>query len=132
MSLEIRFLDVQRDFPRLTEFWTQYGLPAVPLACLPPTGLVVEQDDVLLCGAFLVKSDTNLASIAFVSANPKADKKVRSEALDTLLLNLASLAKTSGFPLLAAATNVPALQARYERLGFLKTDENVVCYAGRT
>lgn len=128
--MQVTPIVLKRDFYQLQAFWTAKGLPPVPMKCLPPTGLVVQCGGFLICGGFLVKSDTNLASICFVSANPLADPSVRSQALDLLLQGLVATAKRSGFEMVSVATNVPALQARYKRLGFIVTDENVKCFLG--
>ncbi len=126
----LRELCLNTDWPLLSGFW-QRKLPAVPIECLPPTGLVATTEEgTLLCGAFLVKSDTNTASLAFVTGNPDVLKDERSEALDAVILALVEIAMKNGFTLVGVATNVPALQARYERLGFAQTDENVKCYGG--
>lgn len=133
--MRVRRLNTRTDFPILQKFWVAKGLPEVPEEFLPPTGLVVVDDDLfgetLFCGAYLVKSDAGLASIGYVAANPEIPKHLRSDALDLLILELAKLAKEAGFPMVSVSTNVKALQARYERLGFVKTDENVTHYAGR-
>ncbi len=126
----IRSLGLNTDWPLLAGFWgRKLGVPTVE--DLPPTGLVaVREDGVLLCGAFLVKSDTNTASLAFVCGNPDISKVERSEALDAVILSLVGIAMKNGFTRVGVATNVPALQARYERLGFALSDENVKCYGG--
>ncbi len=133
--MRVRRLNTRTDFPILQKFWTAKGLPAVPEEYLPPTGLVVVGDygfqETLFCGAYLVKSDAGMASIGYVAANPELPKHIRSKALDVLILELAGLAKEAGLPMVSVSTNVKALQARYERLGFVKTDENVTHYAGR-
>lgn len=126
----IRELGLNTDWPILAGFWAR-KLPIPEIEALPPTGLVaVREDGVLLCGGFLVKSDTNTASLAFVCGNPDVLKDERSEALDLVILTLVEIAMKSGFTRVGVATNVPALQARYERLGFALSDANVKCYGG--
>lgn len=127
----IRKLRLNTDWPTLHSFWQQKGLPPVPLELLPPTGVVAERvDGVLLCGGFLVKSDTAMASLAFICGNPHVEKAERGEALDAMILELVRLGMRSGFKAFGAATNIRALQERYERLEFIKTDENVTCFGG--
>lgn len=127
----LREIGLNTDWPILEGFWRQRGFPPVDIGALPPTGLVaVREDGVLLCGAFLVKSDTNVASLAFVSGNPDVLKDERSEALDSVILALVEIGMKCGFAVVGVATNIPALQARYERLGFALTDQNVKCYGG--
>lgn len=129
--MKIRRVNRPKDWPILENFWRQNGFPPVEPRSLPPTGVVaVREDGVLLCGAFLVKSDTNVASLAFVCGNPDVLKDERSAALDAVILALVEIALTQNFTCVGVATNIPALQARYERLGFQLTDENVKCYGG--
>lgn len=118
------------DFGILMGFWTHKGLPEVPEGFLPPIGRVVESDGTLLAAAFLIQSDTELASIAFVCGNPRINRVARSAALDLVLQELRVIAKQIGYRMLGAASNVPALQARFERLGLKQTDADVVCFGG--
>lgn len=128
----LRELSQEHDWPILHAFWRARGMQALNPRSLPPTGLVAvrEEDETLLCGAFLVKSDTNTASLAFVCGNPLVPREERSEGLDSVILALAGVAREAGYEVLGIATNVPALQARYERLGFRLVDENVKVYGG--
>ena len=119
------------DFGVLMKFWTHKGhLPEIPEGFLPPIGRVIEESGVLLAAAFLIQSDTEMASIAFVCGNPSADSLTRSKALDSVLQELKLIAKQIGYRMLGAASNVPALQARFERLGLTQTDRDVICYGG--
>lgn len=120
------------DYAEFMKAWChRQTLGPIPEQFLPPTGLVARADDgAFICCAFLVKSDARVASVSFVCGNPEVSKEARGQALDEMILELASLAKDGGFPMVAVATNVPALQARFARLGFTMTDENVKCYGG--
>lgn len=119
------------DFGVIQRFWTHKGLPPIVEDHLPAVGRVVETESgALLSAAFLVQSDTSLASFAFVCGNPEILSDARSEALDMVLKNLATVAKQIGYTQIGAATNVPALQRRYLKLGLEPTDMGVVCYGG--
>lgn len=129
--MTVRPVNLSKDWPVLEAFWRQKGYPQVDRSYLPPTGrVVVDSVGTLLCGGFLVKSDTSVATLAFVCGNPNISPDQRSEALDTLILELVELGIFLGFKVVGSATNIPALQARYERLGFAITDKNVKCYGG--
>lgn len=119
------------DYGVVMKFWTQKGLPVVPEEFFPAVGRVVETESgALLSAAFLVQSDTSVASFAFVCGNPEVLPDARSEALDFVLKQLAGLAKEIGYRQIGAATNVPALQKRFLKLGLQPTDLGVVCYGG--
>lgn len=128
--MEFEAYDPGKHYFEMMQAWTQRGLPAVPPEFLPPTGLRVVKNGSLLCGGFLVKSDTAVACVSFLYASPLASKTDRSEALDLLILKLSELAQQGGFTVVAASSNVPPLMARYARLGFKITDSNVTCFAG--
>lgn len=126
-----RHVVTAKDFEVLQSFWLAKGLPEVPLAHVPEFGVVIEEHDNIICGAYLVKSDAGIASIAYLAANPSVSKDLRHHALSKLLFELTVLARELGFSIICAATNVPALQKRYEEFGLTKTDENVTHYVGR-
>lgn len=129
--MRVRKLSLLNDWPILHSFWCAKGFPPLDPSLLPATGLVAERaDGVLLCGGFLVKSDTSLASLAFICGNPHIKKLERSQGLDAVILGLVDHAFKEGYQGVGMATHVPALQARYERLGFKLTDQNVKCYGG--
>ncbi len=127
----LRDIDLGKDYPSLLSFWTAKGQPTVPESLMPPIGLCAEEEGTLICGAFLALSDAGVGSVGFIAANPKADASERDQGLDMVLLALLDRAKKMGIKWVSAATNVTALQNRYEKLGFFKTDENVVHYARR-
>ncbi len=130
--MHARPLVIKDDYPILAKFWADKGQPPVPENCLPPLGLVVEDEGVIYCGAFLLKSDTTIACIGYLSANPDLPKSVRSTAIDFLIPEMVRLAKENGYTMITAATRIDALKKRYERMGFQKTDENVTYYARGT
>ena len=120
------------DIDALQGFWKAKGMPEVPLECFPPFGLVAVDDaGVLIGGAFLAFGDASVASVGFISANPTLTRDSRCEGLDACIEGLIGYAREMGVSVVSAATNVRSLQERYLKLGFFKTDENVVHFARR-
>lgn len=98
---------------------------------LPPTGVVISARGKPIVAGFLFKTDAKIATISGILSDPYSDKQVRGEALDYLILALADLGREAGFILISGGTNIPTLQARYKRLGFIETDVGV-SHFGRT
>ena len=127
----LRNLSKLDDWPTLHKFWQAKTGLEIDRKMLPPTGLVATREDgILLCGGFLVKSDTSMASLTCLVGNPLVLKDERSEALDSVILALVEIAMMSGFSQVGVATKVPALRARLERLGFAQLDDGLTCYGG--
>ena len=128
----LRLFDTVRDYPLWADWWEAKKLRPVPRDLLPSVGLTVSQPNgVPICMGFLGTDHGPAAALVNVAGNPTLPPKVRGAGLDRLMQALVDLARQSGYTVICAATNVPALQARYEKLGFFVTDRNVTHY-GRT
>ena len=96
----------------------------------PPTGFMVSDvDGRNIVAGFLFKTDANIAIMDFIISDPEPmTPSVRDKAVNFLLSTLVKEAYEGGFKLVTAATNLPRLGVRYERMGFLKADSNEVHY----
>lgn len=117
-------------YSHLKHWWNELETPGHDPWFLPPTGVVVEHEEELICAGFLLKTDAKVATICALVANPKVDKLVRSSAIDLMIESLLKKAVECGFGMVSAATNLKRLQQRFEDFGFIKGDENVTHYGG--
>lgn len=95
-----------------------------------PSGWVVEdqhegQPRPLAMG-FLYRTDSCIAWLEWVTAEPNVRRDVRGPAIDHLLSHIVAEARGQGFLSLFTATNVSALGARLEQAGFATTDRAMV------
>ena len=127
----LRELSRETDWPILHGIWVEKTQTCIAPVMLPPTGLVaVREDGVLLCGGFLVKSDTAMASLTCLIGNPSVLKDERDEGLDAVILALVEIAMQAGFSQVGVATTVQAVRDRLDRLGFVKIADGMTCYGG--
>jgi hypothetical protein len=125
MELVVAQIDLKEDFPVLERFWEERNFPSPPPEFLPPTGLLVKYEDTIVCAGFLFKTDAKVACIGHLISNPSTPGVIRNSALNLLLVSLESIARKEGFGMISSSTNLERLMRRYEKLGFIKTDDNV-------
>lgn len=111
----------REDYEALKGWWSAQKWEAPPLECLPTVGFMIED----VCAGFLYQTDSAFSWLEFVIANPDTDKKVRSEALDLVINALTKASKELGYKAIYTTLNHPKLIERYQKHGFMKTDEGI-------
>ena len=100
--------------------WTRwYELTPLPLQFLPQTGFVVEG----VAMGFMYKTDSKMAMIENLSANPTLPRETVTKALDLVVTAIADEGRRLGFEVLVGYTNVRAIVDRALRHGFTTDDE---------
>lgn len=116
----------------LSSWWLARKCPVPDQALMPPTGFVIFVKSSPVCAGFLFKTDANIAIISHVvSSTFEFDRDQRGDCLNLLISKLILEARDGGFKIVSASSNLKKLNARYEALGFVKTDVDEVHY-GRT
>lgn len=125
--LHSRTFNKEKDYTLWSQWWEHHERP-VPLSLVPDLGLIIDYNNVPLAAGFLAAPQGAAICMGNIAGNPNATKEHRNEALNFLIKSLLDLAKRSEYTVVCVSTNVPALKARYERLGFFVTDTNVTHY----
>lgn len=115
---QIRRIELDQDYPSACAWWKAHNWPVLPKEALPEVGYIVPE----ICAAWLYRSDSSIAWIEWIIANPESDKEVRSEALDLLIQTVSSHAKELGFKFLFSSASHPHLIERYKLHGFHISD----------
>jgi hypothetical protein len=126
---------VKEDYPQLEAWWKLHSWPPVPIEILPPNGIVIEyiQNGISrrICAGFLYLTDTPIAWLEYILANPLCDKLLRDRALDVLIPALLYRAKEVGKSVVFSSVEHPSLIKRYERHGGIKTDSHMTNFIWR-
>jgi hypothetical protein len=130
MELKVRPF-VKDDYQTLDAWWQLHKWSSPPLQALPPNGIVVETVSQRICAGFLYLTDSSIAWLEFVVANPMCDKLLRDKALDTLIPSLLYRAKELGKTTVFSSSVHPRLMNRYEKHGAVQTDVNVTHFIWR-
>lgn len=108
-----------KDYEMLCSWWKSKDFPCPPEVILPTTGYVCDE----IAAGFLYLSNSALAYVEWVVADPNADKQKRSEALDKLFDHVFAEAKKAGAIMLFTSSNIPPYMERVKKLGFMDGDK---------
>jgi hypothetical protein len=117
-------------FPFVADWLEKQKCPIPPRDLLPPTGIIVYMKGLPVCAGFLVKTDCCVAMISHLVADPDVHGEDRAAAIDALVESLTAIAMKDGWKSVsgACAETLPGMNARYNRLGFIKTDTGISHY----
>ena len=117
----------EQDLNDVHGWWEAHGWPALPLKLLPKLGVITEDDGHKYCAGWLYQTDSKVAILEWIVANPNAPRKPRSKAVDLVIETLCKHAKDLGFETIFSSL-VPKqerLIKRYETQGFIVSDRDM-------
>ena len=125
--MQIRPWDRDRDYDTLVKWWKEWEFGVVPKECLPPEGIMVENDGEALCaGGLYIGEGTQFGFMEWIVTNKQADHRLVHKALKECIDNIMSLAKDRGIKLVYTATKEQALHKRYQKYHeMILTESNV-------
>ena len=114
--MRIRPWDRDRDYDTLVGWWNDWEFGVVPKECLPPAGIIVEQDGMPVCaGGLYIGEGTQFGFMEWIVTDKKADQRVAHRALKECIDSIMQLAKDRGIKLVYTATKEQALHKRYQK-----------------
>ena len=115
------------DYDTLVKWWKDWEFGVVPKECLPPDGIIVEDEGKPICAAGLyIGIGTQFAFMEWVVANKKAHTIQTHKALVLCIDKIMELAKSRDIKLVYTATKEQALHKRYTKYhNMVLTESNV-------
>jgi|TARA_E500000178_G_C17033263_1_gene761811 hypothetical protein len=114
--MHVRKWDRNNDYDTLVSWWKAWEFGIVPKECLPPDGIIVEQDGKPLCaGGLYIGVGTEFAFMEWIVTDKNAESRKIHQALRICIDELINLGKSKGMKLIYTATKEQALQKRYEK-----------------
>ena len=114
--MHVRKWDRNTDYDTLVSWWQAWEFGVVPKECLPPDGIVVEEDGKPLCaGGLYIGVGTEFAFMEWIVTDKNAESRKTHQALRICIDELIDLGKSKGMKLIYTATKEQALQKRYEK-----------------
>ena len=123
-KFESRFFDQEADYELVCQWWKEQNWPPAPKEFLHQ-GLMITLGSQPIAAGFIFQTDSPMAILEWIIANPKVPFEVRGAALDALIEDLCFVAKKLGFSKVFTMTKHKRLIEREVEHGFLKTDEGV-------
>ncbi len=112
--MKYRKWSLDKDYPILVKWWTDWKFGTVPKECLPPDGIMVEIDGKPICaGGLYIGIGTQFAFMEWIVTDQQADKRVVHKSLKMCIDAIMELAKSKGMKLVYTATKEKELHKRY-------------------
>ena len=114
--MQSRKWDRDRDYDTLVKWWTDWEFGKVPKECLPPEGVIVEDNNKPLCaGGLYVGEGTQFGFMEWIVTDKHADSRKIHKALKMCIDTIMTKAKSMGLKLVYTATKEQALHKRYTK-----------------
>jgi len=117
MKMEIRAIDLEKDYPILTRWWKSHDWQPVAKEVLPPLGYVVCQKERMLMAGFLYTAGL-VSWFEWIVSNPDTTGRETIISLDMLVDHVGEVCKEKGILVTFHATNVKSLIKRLESKGY--------------
>ena len=92
--MQVRLWNVQQDYSILVKWWTDWKFGTVPKECLPPDGIIVEDEGKPVCaGGLYIGVGTQFAFMEWIVADKSANKRDIHKALRMCIDAIIELAK---------------------------------------
>lgn len=111
----------------LKSWWESWSWEAPSKDMLPENGsggIMIHKSGVNICAGFLYFTNAKSAWLEFIISNKEYKDNDRSEAIETLINCLSSIAKEKGFKYIYTSLKNPSLIKKYGKCGFIKGDSN--------
>jgi hypothetical protein len=126
--MEHRNWNLDQDYPILVKWWKDWQFGVVPKDCLPPDGIIVEEEGVPICagGLYIQPDKTKFAFMEWIVTDKAGNPKQTHKALRMCIDGIIDMAKQNGIKLIYTTTKVEALQKRYVKFHkFIPAESNV-------
>jgi len=97
--LNLRLIDLNKEYAEISSWWTKRGLSPIPLACLPSLGVIVEHGCGIAVGWCYIDQGGKIAVIDFITTNPSvAMGRTTNDAISHIIGFFEANAKQEGIP----------------------------------
>jgi hypothetical protein len=125
--MRVRFWDRDRDYDTLIKWWNDWEFGVVPKECLPPDGIMVEEEGTPVCaGGLYIGEGTQFGFMEWIVTDKQADQRLVHRALKKCIDSIMQFARDKGLKLVYTATKEQALHKRYQKYHqMVLTESNV-------
>jgi hypothetical protein len=125
--MQVRFWDRDSDYDTLVKWWNDWEFGVVPKECLPPDGIMVEEQGTPVCaGGLYIGEGTQFGFMEWIVTDKQADQRLVHRALKKCIDSIMQFAIDKGLKLVYTATKEQALHKRYQKYHqMVLTESNV-------
>jgi hypothetical protein len=111
----------ESDYLILSDWWKAWGWPVMAKDMLPDNGtggIMVENKGENIVAGFLYWSNSKLVWLDWIISNPDADKKIRKQAIEMLILTAEQMVKEAGSKYIMSISRSNSLLKIHEKIGW--------------
>ncbi len=111
----------ESDYLILSDWWKAWGWPVMAKDMLPDNGtggIMVENKGENIVAGFLYWSNSKLVWLDWIISNPNADKKIRKQAIEMLILTAEQMVKDAGSKYMMSISRSNSLLKIHEKIGW--------------
>ena len=111
----------ESDYEILSGWWKAWGWPVMAKDMLPDNGtggIMVENKGENIVAGFLYWSNSKLVWLDWIISNPNADKKIRKQAIEMLILTAEQMVKDAGSKYIMSISRSNSLLRIHEKIGW--------------
>ena len=111
----------ESDYEILSDWWKAWGWPVMAKDMLPDNGtggIMVENKGENIVAGFLYWSNSKLVWLDWIISNPDADKKIRKQAIEMLILTAEQMVKDAGSKYIMSISRSNSLLKIHKKLGW--------------
>ena len=125
--MQSRKWERDKDYDTLVKWWADWEFGKVPKECLPPEGIIIEDNGEPLCaGGLYIGEGTQFGFMEWIVTDKQADSRKVHTALKLCIDSIMKLAKDRELKLVYTATKEQALHKRYTKYhNMMLTESNV-------
>ena len=109
------------DYKILSDWWKAWDWPVMAKDMLPDNGtggIMVEHKGENIVAGFLYWSNSKLVWLDWIISNPNADKKIRKQAIEMLILTAEQMVKDAGSKYMMSISRSNSLLKIHENIGW--------------
>jgi hypothetical protein len=118
--------DKEKHYPAIEAIWKFHDWQSCPVAFLPKTGLVAEQEDgTFVAALFMYIESGSVAMVSWAAASPTVPVMARKRALDALFAALKETALKNGCTFIYGVTAVERYMDIMESWSMIPVEKNM-------
>lgn len=122
----VRLIDLEKDYPIVSQWWPAHGWPSVPKEILPRLGLMVECNGTpCVAGWLYMDNSIGVSMLEWTVSNPANNPRESYKAIQILVDVMRKEAVMNDYGVMLTSTKHPALVRAYQKAGFAKSDEGI-------
>lgn len=115
----------KEDYAEINSWLAQRNIPTIPLGLFPPTGFIAPG----IAAAFLIKTDSQVGVIDYLSSNPKLNQMFTNNHIDAIIRELVSECNKENYKMVVGNTFLMQVVKRAKVLDFTQHPNQMVSFS---